>query len=65
LESTSLIYAYGLDAYYTRDSPSRQFDVLSEDFSKSQLLLTIVALVVGILVAGPIVRRKQVNALWQ
>ncbi|KAI8335748.1 hypothetical protein BC941DRAFT_377420 [Chlamydoabsidia padenii] len=65
LESTSLVYAYGLDTYYTRDSPSRQFDVLSEDFSKSQLLLTIVALVVGILVAGPIVRRKQVNALWK
>ncbi|CAO3582557.1 unnamed protein product [Absidia cylindrospora] len=65
LESTSLIYAYGLDSYFTRDSPSRQFDVLSEDFSKSQLLLTIIALVIGILVAGPIVRRKQVNALWQ
>ncbi|ORZ15782.1 hypothetical protein BCR42DRAFT_42767 [Absidia repens] len=65
LESTSLVYAYGLDSYFSRDSPSRQFDVLSEDFSKSQLLLTIIALVIGILVAGPIVRRKQVNALWQ
>ncbi|KAI8076339.1 uncharacterized protein BX664DRAFT_287861 [Halteromyces radiatus] len=65
LESTSLVYAYGLDTYFTRDSPSRQFDVLSEDFSKSQLLLTIIALVIGILMVGPIVRRKQVNALWQ
>ncbi|ORX56173.1 DUF1620-domain-containing protein [Hesseltinella vesiculosa] len=65
LESTSLIHAYGLDSYFTRDAPSRQFDVLSETFSKSQLLLTIVALVIGVLMTGPVVRRKQVNALWK
>ncbi|CAO3620546.1 unnamed protein product [Cunninghamella blakesleeana] len=65
LESTSLIYAYGLDTFFTYDSPSRQFDVLSEDFSKSQLLLTISALVIGITITSPIVKRKQVSALWK
>ncbi|KAI9029669.1 hypothetical protein CLU79DRAFT_735346 [Phycomyces nitens] len=65
LESTSLVFAYGLDTFYTRSSPSKQFDVLSEDFSKSQLLLTIVGLIVGILVAGPMVRRKRTNGLWK
>ncbi|KAI9260224.1 hypothetical protein BY458DRAFT_516541 [Sporodiniella umbellata] len=65
LESTSLVFAYGLDTFFTRSSPSRQFDVLSEDFSKVQLLLTMVGLVVTILVTGPIVRRKRVNALWK
>ncbi|KAI8064566.1 hypothetical protein BC940DRAFT_305397 [Gongronella butleri] len=65
LESTSLVFAFGLDAYMTRVSPSRQFDVLSEAFNKSQLLLTIVALSVGVIMTGPIVRRKQVNALWK
>ncbi|OBZ86795.1 ER membrane protein complex subunit 1 [Choanephora cucurbitarum] len=65
LESTSLVYAYGLDTFFTRSSPSRQFDVLSEDFSKFQLLLTITGLVVGILITGPMVRRKRVNALWK
>ncbi|KAG0188526.1 hypothetical protein DFQ28_004733 [Apophysomyces sp. BC1034] len=65
LESTSLVFAYGLDTFFSRSSPSRQFDVLSEDFSKSQLLLTIAGLIVGILVAGPMVRRKRINALWK
>lgn len=65
LESTSLVFAYGLDTFYTRSSPSRQFDVLSEDFSKVQLLLTMVGLGVAILISGPIVRRKRVNALWK
>lgn len=65
LESTSLVFAYGLDTFYTRSSPSRQFDVLSEDFSKIQLLLTMIGLGVAILVSGPMVRRKRVNALWK
>ncbi|KAI7900808.1 uncharacterized protein BX663DRAFT_562854 [Cokeromyces recurvatus] len=65
LESTSLVFAYGLDTFFTRSSPSRQFDVLSEDFSKVQLLLTIIGLIVGIWITGPMVRRKRVNALWK
>lgn len=65
LESTTLVFAYGIDTFFTRSSPSRQFDVLSEDFSKVQLLLTIVGLVVAIWVSGPMVRRKRVNALWK
>ncbi|CEP08079.1 hypothetical protein [Parasitella parasitica] len=65
LESTALVFAYGLDSFFTRSSPSKQFDVLSEDFSKIQLLLTITGLIVGIWITGPIVRRKRVNALWK
>ncbi|KAK4519912.1 uncharacterized protein ATC70_010156 [Mucor velutinosus] len=65
LESTALVFAYGIDSFFTRSSPSKQFDVLSEDFSKFQLLLTITGLVVGIWVTGPMVRRKRVNALWK
>ncbi|ORZ03581.1 hypothetical protein BCR43DRAFT_483607 [Syncephalastrum racemosum] len=65
LESTSLVYCYGLDTFFTRSSPSKRFDVLSEDFSKSQLLLTIVGLVASIAVAGPMVQRKRINALWK
>lgn len=65
LESTALVFASGLDTFFTRSSPSKQFDVLSEDFSKAQLLLTITGLIAGIWVTGPIVRRKRVNALWK
>ncbi|KAG5458471.1 MAG: hypothetical protein BJ554DRAFT_1293, partial [Olpidium bornovanus] len=55
LESTSLVLAHGLDLFHTRLAPSKQFDVLSEDFSKSGLLLTMTACVLGILVARPMV----------
>ncbi|KAI8987892.1 hypothetical protein BDF20DRAFT_904770 [Mycotypha africana] len=65
LESTSLVFAYGLDTFFTRSSPSQQFDVLSEDFSKAQLLLTIAGLAIAIYLTGPMVRRKRVNALWK
>ncbi|KAK0061557.1 ER membrane protein complex subunit 1 [Biomphalaria pfeifferi] len=32
LESTSLVFVYGIDIFYTRVTPSRMFDVLKEDF---------------------------------
>ncbi|CAL1543686.1 unnamed protein product [Lymnaea stagnalis] len=32
LESTSLVFVYGIDIFYTRVMPSRMFDVLKEDF---------------------------------
>ncbi|KAG5641215.1 hypothetical protein DXG03_005748 [Asterophora parasitica] len=41
LESTSLVFAYGLDMFLTRVAPSNTFDVLSENFNKAQLVLTV------------------------
>lgn len=64
LESTSLVLAYGLDLWFTREAPSKTFDVLSEDFSKGTLLATILGLVVGILITKPPVRRKNINSRW-
>ncbi|RKP08866.1 hypothetical protein THASP1DRAFT_29351 [Thamnocephalis sphaerospora] len=65
MESTALVLAYGQDIFFTRDTPSGTFDMLSEDFSKGTLLLTIVGLSLGIMVAGPMVRRKKLNAHWK
>ncbi|KAJ5442831.1 hypothetical protein N7445_004582 [Penicillium cf. griseofulvum] len=65
LESTSLIFAYGSDIYGTRATPSQAFDILGKSFSKLQLVLTVVALGVGVTVLAPMTRRKQVNALWK
>ncbi|CAG8693541.1 7769_t:CDS:10, partial [Dentiscutata erythropus] len=64
LESTSLVLAYGLDLWFTREAPSKTFDVLSEDFSKGTLLATILGLVIGILITKPPVRRKNINSRW-
>ncbi|KAF9350854.1 hypothetical protein BGX34_000956, partial [Mortierella sp. NVP85] len=46
LESTTVVVAYGQDIFVTQHAPSKTFDILNEDFSKSQLMLTIVVLVV-------------------
>ena len=50
LESTALVFAYGLDLFGTRVAPSRTFDVLSEEFNKlkAQLVLTVGGLVLAV-----------------
>ncbi|KAJ5099713.1 hypothetical protein N7532_006714 [Penicillium argentinense] len=65
LESTSLILAYGGDVFGTRATPSQAFDVLGKSFSKLQLVLTVVALAIGVAFLAPITRKKQVNMLWR
>lgn len=65
LESTSLVLACGLDLYFTRVVPSKQFDLLPEDFD-----FTLVAAVVGALVAATFVlsrlsRRKLLKLIWK
>ncbi|KAK9321443.1 hypothetical protein V1517DRAFT_368406 [Lipomyces orientalis] len=64
LESTVLVFAYGLDLFFTRITPSQPFDLLSKSFNKGQLLLTIFALMVGVRFTSPIVKRKQLNMRW-
>ncbi|GAQ09425.1 hypothetical protein ALT_6746 [Aspergillus lentulus] len=65
LESTSLIFAFGGDVFGTRAAPSQAFDVLGKGFSKLQLIMTVLALTVGVIILAPVVRRKQSNLLWK
>lgn len=55
LESTAIVVAFGQDLFVTRHAPSKTFDILNEDFSKSQLMLTMVVLIVIMFVTGPMV----------
>ncbi|KAH9981995.1 hypothetical protein BJV74DRAFT_852482 [Russula compacta] len=64
LESTSLVFAYGLDLFCTRVAPSGPFDVLSETFNKAQLVFTICGLAVGIVAIRPMVRQKRLREKW-
>jgi hypothetical protein len=57
LESTSLVFAYGLDIFGTRVTPSQAFDVLGKGFSKIQLVLTVMALAVGVAILAPVVSK--------
>lgn len=65
LESTSLVFAFGNDIFGTQVVPSGAFDVLGKGFNRVQLLLTIVALMVGVAVIRPLVRRKTVEGRWK
>ncbi|KAL6711510.1 hypothetical protein ACN47E_004444 [Coniothyrium glycines] len=64
IESTSLVFAYGLDIFGTRAAPSFSFDILGKGFNKISMLLTVVGLFIGVLFVAPLVRRKQINTLW-
>jgi len=64
LESTSLVFAYGLDMFLTRVAPSSTFDVLNENFNKVQLVLTVSGLALAIMFTKPMVRRKQLREKW-
>lgn len=64
-ESTSLLFAYGLDLFLTRGvTPSGTFDILSDSFNKVQILLSVAALSAGIAIAKPAVRRKTLRMRW-
>ncbi|KAI9814549.1 MAG: hypothetical protein M1832_005729 [Thelocarpon impressellum] len=57
LESTSLVFAFGLDVFGTRVTPSLAFDILGKGFGKTQLLLTVVALGGGVVLLAPMASR--------
>ncbi|KAI3321418.1 DUF1620-domain-containing protein [Xylariaceae sp. AK1471] len=65
LESTCLVFAYGVDVFGTRVAPSQAFDLLGKGFNKIMLLGTVLALFVGVVALGPMVRKKQINMRWQ
>ncbi|KAI0468829.1 hypothetical protein F4859DRAFT_489047 [Xylaria cf. heliscus] len=65
LESTSLVFAFGVDLFGSRIAPSAAFDLLGKGFGKGTLVATVAALFVGVLGLGPMVRKKQINMRWQ
>ncbi|KAB8295863.1 hypothetical protein EYC80_008684 [Monilinia laxa] len=64
LESTSLVFAFGIDIFGTRITPSGAFDILGKTFNKLSLVATVLALGAGVTILAPMVRRKQINGRW-
>ncbi|KAJ3255102.1 hypothetical protein HK103_006645 [Boothiomyces macroporosus] len=64
LESTSLVLSYGTDLFLTRRMPSKMFDQLKDDFSYFQLILSILALVGGIIAARYYSEKKIIREAW-
>lgn len=65
LESTALVFAHGLDLFFTQLAPSKIYDSLTEDFSYALLLITIVALVIAIFVTWILSERKELEEKWR
>ncbi|CZR63742.1 uncharacterized protein PAC_13639 [Phialocephala subalpina] len=64
LESTSLLFAYGIDIFGTRVAPSAAFDILGKSFNRLSLVATVLALWVGVFILAPMTKRKQINERW-
>lgn len=62
LESTGLVFAFGSDIFGTRVTPSQAFDILGKGFSKVQLVLTVVALGVGVTILKPMVGSHSIQS---
>jgi len=65
LESTSFVVTFGLDVFCSLVTPSQQFDMLSDDFNKAMLLVTLIALSFGVAFTGPMLKSKKLDALWK
>ncbi|CAN6839068.1 unnamed protein product [Brassica oleracea] len=65
LESTTHVFAYGVDLFYTRLAPSKTYDSLTDDFSYALLLITIVALVAAIYITWVISEKKELSEKWR
>jgi ER membrane protein complex subunit 1 len=65
LESTTLIFTYGVDLFYTRLAPSRTYDSLTDEFSYALLLITIAVLVGAIIVTWIWSEKKELRDKWR
>ena len=65
LESTSLVFAYGLDLFFTRVRPSKGFDILKDDFDHLFIAAVLIFFVVASLVSKYLAQRKALYAAWK
>lgn len=65
LESTCLVFAHGLDLYWTRVTPSKMFDVLKDDFDYWFILGTLGILVLVTIVSQRLASIKMLRQAWQ
>jgi hypothetical protein len=65
LESTTLVFCYGSDLFFTRISPALHFDSLQSDFSYGLLVVALLALTIGTWFAGYSSQQAMLKAKWQ
>jgi outer membrane protein assembly factor BamB len=64
LESTSLTFAYGMDLFYTRVTPSGTFDILKDDFDYVFISFVMISLIVMSFVVKRFWRVTSIRQAW-
>ena len=64
LESTSLVFAYGLDVFFTRVAASGTFDQLSADFNYPFLAASVSIVIALLITTRYLAERKKLALLW-
>jgi len=65
LESTGLVFAYGLDVFFTHVTPSRTFDVLNDDFEFVFIALVLSGLTLASLITKRLASKKVLRQAWK
>lgn len=65
LESTTLMFAWGMDLYYHRLAPSNAFDLLPMEFNHSMLVLLCIGFILATLASRHFARRKALFQAWK
>lgn len=65
LESSSLVFAYGLDMFFTRVMPSQTFDQLSPDFNYPFLVATVTAVIIGVPILKTLSDKQDLAHAWK
>lgn len=65
LESTSLVFSYGLDCHFARDVPSQGFDKLASDFKGVLLLVILFGLSAAVQLLRQMSLRKNLMTAWK
>lgn len=65
LESTCLVFAYGLDLYYTRVAPSKTFDLLKDDFDYYLIVIVLTCLIAATFITKHLAYQKALYQAWR
>lgn len=64
LESTCLVFVYGLDTFYTRVTPSKTFDILKDDFDHLLIIGVLILLICLAYITKYFSQRKILKSAW-
>jgi len=65
LESTSLVFAYGLDLFFAPVQTAKGYDALSPGFNYKLLYLSLIAVVIGVFVTSYLAQYKALQERWK